>query len=156
MHGPPPKPTHLRILQGNPSCRPLNRNEPQPPPVETVDPPDYLSGHSRDEWRRIAPCLRNLRLLTQADVPVLAAYCIAYGRWREAEEALAKFRAEDPVTHGLLVEGRINPLVRISRNAARDCLRYAGEFGLTPAARSRISVGIGPPGPRKFDGLLDG
>jgi len=39
MRGPPPKPTYLRILEGNPSKRPLNRNEPQPPPVETLDPP---------------------------------------------------------------------------------------------------------------------
>ena len=49
MRGPPPKPTYLRILEGNPSKRPLNRNEPQPPPVETLDPPDYLGGHAATE-----------------------------------------------------------------------------------------------------------
>jgi len=84
MRGPPPKPTYLRILEGNPSKRPLNRNEPQPPPVETLDPPDYLGGHAATEWCRIVPGLSAMRLLTIADIPALAAYCVAYARWREA------------------------------------------------------------------------
>ena len=34
-------------------------------------------------------------------------------------------------------------------------LRFAGEFGLTPVARSRIAAGVyAPPNPGKFDGLL--
>jgi hypothetical protein len=35
-------------------------------------------------------------------------------------------------------------------------LRFAGEFGLTPVARSRLAAGIGgkPPAGGKFDGLL--
>ena len=68
MRGPPPKPTYLRILEGNPSKRPLNRNEPQPPPVETLDPPDYLGGHAATEWCRIVPGLSAMRLLTIADI----------------------------------------------------------------------------------------
>lgn len=41
--GPAPMPTHLRILGGNASKRPLNDKEPQPPPVEEViDAPDWL------------------------------------------------------------------------------------------------------------------
>ena len=116
MRGPPPKPTYLRILEGNPSKRPLNRNEPQPPPVETLDPPDYLGGHARARLERHAPvddcgysgARRVLRRLC----------ALARG-----EEALARFRAGDPVTRGLLVDGRVNPLVGIARNAARDMLR---------------------------------
>ena len=122
MRGPPPKPTYLRILEGNPSKRPLNRNEPQPPPVETLDPPDYLGGHAATEWCRIVPGLSAMRLLTIADIRarrVLRRLCaLARG-----EEALARFRAGDPVTRGLLVDGRVNPLVGIARNAARDMLR---------------------------------
>jgi phage terminase small subunit len=51
---------------------------------------------------------------------------------------------------------RRNPLIKISADAASDMIRYAGEFGLTPVARSRLAAGVGgqPPGGGKFDGLL--
>jgi hypothetical protein len=48
-----------------------------------------------------------------------------------------------------------NPLVKIAADAAEDMLRFAGEFGLTPVARTRLaSAGYGPSTPSKFDGLL--
>jgi P27 family predicted phage terminase small subunit len=97
-----------------------------------------------------------MRLLTSLDVHTLATYCVAYSRWRTAEELLAELRAEDPSTRGLLVDGRINPLVKISRYMAQDMLRYAGEFGFTPATRYRISLGIGPAPDDKFGGLIAG
>jgi P27 family predicted phage terminase small subunit len=50
---------------------------------------------------------------------------------------------------------RRNPLVKIASDAAEDMVRYASEFGMTAAARSRIAAGIyTPPGPSKFDGLI--
>ena len=67
----------------------------------------------------------------------------------------------DAVTRGLLVktvrgDARRNPLVKIAADAATDMIRFAGEFGLTTVARSRIAAGVGgqPPGGGKFDGLL--
>jgi phage terminase small subunit len=52
---------------------------------------------------------------------------------------------------------RLNPMVSIARKAAADMVRYAGEFGLSPAARARISAGVGhEPPPGKFNGLLGG
>jgi P27 family predicted phage terminase small subunit len=141
-------------LQGNPQHRPIKQNEPQPPPVETVEAPDYLTGYAFDEWHRIAPGLRVMGLLTELDIHILAAYCIAYSRWRETEEKLAEMREKDPVTRGLLIDGRINPLVKLSRNSATELLRLAGEFGFTPAARTRISLGIGVPNNGKFGDLI--
>jgi hypothetical protein len=35
-------------------------------------------------------------------------------------------------------------------------VRYAGEFGLTPVARTKIALGIQQAPPNKFDGLLTG
>jgi phage terminase small subunit len=47
--------------------------------------------------------------------------------------------------------------VVVSRKAANDMVRFASEFGLTPAARSRISAGAdGEPQHGKFTGLLAG
>jgi phage terminase small subunit len=44
----------------------------------------------------------------------------------------------------------------VAADAAEDMLRFAGEFGLTPVARTRLASGgyAPPPGRGKFDGLL--
>ena len=47
-------------------------------------------------------------------------------------------------------------LTKTVRDAAADMVRYAGEFGLTPVARTRIAKGIHEQPPTKFDGLLAG
>jgi P27 family predicted phage terminase small subunit len=160
--GPRPIPTHLKVLRGNPGKQKLNREEPQPPqPPTLLEPPEFLSGYAKDEWWRLAGELHVLGLLTVLDVMPFAAYCQAYGHWRTAEEALMKMAEKDPVTGALLVKGalgdaRANPLIRIANNAACDMIRYSAEFGLTPAARSRVRAGVAwrESGPGKFDGLL--
>jgi hypothetical protein len=41
-----------------------------------------------------------------------------------------------------------------SASAASDMVRYASEFGFTPAAGSRIAAGVGPTTTSKFGDLL--
>jgi P27 family predicted phage terminase small subunit len=147
--GPAPTPTHLKLIRGNPGCRPINEHEPQPEaPPEPPEPPEFLERYAAEEWRRSAAFLLRLRLLTEADLKMLEAYCVSYGRWREAEEALARVRDRDPVMLGLLTktkDGEMleSPLIRISRKSCFEMMRYACEFGFSPASRTRISQ---PPG----------
>ena len=49
MPGPKPKPTSLKLLQGNPGHRALPKSEPQPRPV-APDCPDYLGTVGRIRW----------------------------------------------------------------------------------------------------------
>jgi P27 family predicted phage terminase small subunit len=150
---PGPTPTHLKLLRGNPIRRPiLSEPEPKRPP-ECPPPPDYLHGYAIDEWCNVGPQLYQLGLLTVLDVATLAAYCVAYGRWRAAVEAL------QASSHGLLIETergkQPNPMIGIALNAAADALKIAGEFGLTSATRSRLAASLGGrSGDGKFEGLL--
>jgi P27 family predicted phage terminase small subunit len=105
----------------------------------------------------------NCRLLTTVDVSTFAVYCTAYSHWRTAVETIARVAERDPATHGLLIKTKdgdavTNPLVWIANRAARDMVRYASEFGMTPAARSRINGGepmtVRPPS--EFGDLLAG
>jgi P27 family predicted phage terminase small subunit len=160
--GPRPQPTYLKLLRGNPGKRRLNKNEPQPSiPARRPEPPAFLSAYAKEEWERVAPEAFTLRLLSNLDRACFSAYVESYARWRTAEEALALMAANDPVMRGLIVKGKRgtaieNPLVYISRQAVRDMLRFAAEFGFTPAARSRINGGgdMSPRPPSKFGDLL--
>lgn len=151
MPGPAPKPTALRVLEGNRGKHKLNRAEPLPANFpEPPPPPPGLSSEARDEWARQAPQLHRLGLLTVIDLPAFAAYCVAFARWQTAEQALADMAKRDPTTSALMIrtsKGTLiqNPLVGTARRAAIDMVRYAAEFGMTPAARSRIQAGTGTP-----------
>jgi P27 family predicted phage terminase small subunit len=157
-----PIPTHLKLLRGNPGKQRLH-DEPQPEQLPDVpSPPPFVTGYAADEWWITATELHRLGLLTKVDIPALAAYCHAFGQWRMAAESLAKMQANDPVMNGMIIKTKygdaaMNPLVSIVRKHAGDVVRYAAEFGLTPAARSRISAGIhGDNSQSKFAGLLAG
>jgi P27 family predicted phage terminase small subunit len=91
----------------------------------------------------------------------LCAYCVGYARWFTAKEILLRMAAHDPVTHALVVKAsdgnpRADPLVRIASRAADSMVKFAGEFGMTAAARSKVAAGpFGRlRGDRKFGGLL--
>jgi P27 family predicted phage terminase small subunit len=160
MPGRRPMPVALKLLRGNPGKRPIRGGFEPPQPPAPPEPPAFLTGFAKSEWRRIAPGLFLFRLLAEPDVMVLAAYCEAYKRWRTAVEALDRVAQLDPTMDGLLVRGsegqaRPNPLVRLASEAAADMLRFASEFGFSPAARSRIAAGPAPSS-GKFTGLLAG
>jgi P27 family predicted phage terminase small subunit len=154
-------PTHLKVLRGNPGHQAL-RAEPEPTvPPAVPAAPSFLMPYAQDEWARIAEELYRLGCLTVVDVHALAAYCQAFGHWRTAEEALAKMRERDPITAAIMLKTRNgnampNPLLVAANKAASDMIRYASEFGLTPAARSRIAATHVEVGKPKFAGLLAG
>jgi len=139
-----PKPSHLKLVTGNPGKRPLNKDEPKPKLSQPV-PPAHLSTAAKGEWKRIAGPLYKLGLLSSIDRGVLAAYCQAYGRWVQAENAIKKMAAKDELTGGLMIRtsnGNAiqNPLVGTANKAMSEMAKYAGEFGMTPSARSRITI----------------
>lgn len=140
-----PTPTHLKLVRGNPGKRALpKKGDEIPVVIEEVTPPPFLSDDAKVEWGRLLQALVTLKLVSQLDRAALAAYCQAYGRWAQAERALAAMRERDANTHGLLVKTTgqnvvQNPLVGIANKAMSDMVRYAAEFGMTPSARVRLT-----------------
>jgi len=147
MDGRKPKPTYLKLVTGNPGRRPLNKNEPKPR-RKLMQPPDELSDDAKIEWKRIAPELHRLGLLTVADRAALAAYCEEWAVFMVARRALARMAERDLLTGGLMIKSESgyamqNPLVGTAHKARRAMIAYAAEFGMTPSARSRIQIGNG-------------
>jgi hypothetical protein len=48
-----PKPTHLKLIEGNPGKRPI-RMGPERPATAMPEPPDHLNDDARTEWDRVA------------------------------------------------------------------------------------------------------
>ncbi|MBR1437731.1 MAG: phage terminase small subunit P27 family [Synergistaceae bacterium] len=140
MHaGRKPKPTAVKILEGNPGKRKLNEHEPQPqrkaPPC-----PKWLEPEAKKEWRRLAKTLEAMGVLTEADMAAFAGYCQAYARWKEAEERITD--------RGLVIRTPSGypqqvPYISIAQQYLKLMQQFAEQFGLTPAARSRIIAGNG-------------
>jgi P27 family predicted phage terminase small subunit len=150
-------PAHLKILQGNPGKR---RIDPpiEPPMLASVPPPPaFLTDYAQEEWKRTAPGLFRLNMLTVLDLQTFAAYCQAYADWRMANEQLAAEVAEN---HSRLVRNRWgdlvpHPLLKVVAKAAADLVYYGGQFGLHPLGRSRIGSSVTGKPVSKFDGLVE-
>lgn len=139
-----PKPTHLKLVTGNPGKRKLKENEPKPD-LSLPMPPEHLSDEAKVEWGRVSSDLHKLGLLSDIDRNALAAYCQAFGRWAQAERAIAEMAKQDKLTHGLMIRTQNgnaiqNPLVGTANKAMSEMVKYMVEFGMTPSARARISI----------------
>ncbi len=139
-----PKPTSLKVIAGTDRADRRNDQEPKFNP-EIPSPPAFLSDEAKVEWGRVCDALYHAGILAKTDRAVLAAYCQAFGRWQQAEEALTKMAERDQVTRGIMIKttnGNAvqNPLVGTANKAMADMVRYAAEFGMTPSARSRIKA----------------
>lgn len=137
MRGRPPKPTTLKVMEGNPGKRPLPKDEPQPK-SGLPKAPRTLGKVGRDAWRRIGAELVAMGVMTEADRFALEALCLAWQRWREAEAMIDEFGAlvRHPKT-GLPVR---NPALEVAGTERATVLRLLSEFGLTPAARTRVKT----------------
>jgi len=142
--GPPKKPTPLRILEGNPSKRPLPKNEPKPD-GEMPECPEWLSDEAKKEWDRVAPELNKIGLLSKIDSTALAGYCQSYAKWKEAEMWIQEHGSVYPIRGS---DGKIKYLQQVPQvGIANQCLKqiraFCAEFGMTPSARARIELPSG-------------
>ncbi|NUN51832.1 MAG: phage terminase small subunit P27 family [Planctomycetaceae bacterium] len=143
------KPTVLKLLEGTYRKDRANPNEAAPRP-SLLRPPPVLRGEARVEWVRLARELFHLGLLTKVDRAALAIHCADWGNLcravRDIEERGAVLQTFETVTdpqgveHQVLVAERLNPYLRVYRQAKEGVLRTAAEFGMTPAARSKVTA----------------
>lgn len=141
MAGRRPTPTALKRLAGNPGKRALNESEPQFAPGRPPCPA-HLVGEARTEWSRVTRLLVEAGLLTKADRAALAAYCEAWATWVLAVEMLAKPKEEGGGMVTITENGypMLSAWWTVSQQAAKSMRSFLVEFGLTPAARSRMKV----------------
>src|SRR3954452_3736828 len=129
-----PTPNRLKVLEGNPGRRPLNHAEPKPR-IALPSCPAELGDAAKQEWRRVGKDLQRLGLLSNIDPAGLATYCEAWGQWLEAIAAVQLSGAVVKAPSGYPI---LNPHLAVANQAYQRMKAMLVEFGMTPAARSRI------------------
>ena len=136
MRGRKPKPTALKLADGNPGKRKINGAEPKPP-RSLPDCPGHLAPEAKADWDRLAVTLNQIGLLTQVDRATMAAYCQCYARWVDAEEKMKETPLILRMPSGYIQQ---SPWLTISNKSLELMVKYMAELGLTPASRSRLAI----------------
>jgi P27 family predicted phage terminase small subunit len=146
--GPKPTPTKLKILRGNPGCRPINADEPQPP-VDGIAMPEHLGEVAAARWGELLPMLQSTRVMTRADVEALARYCDTYEWWLATRAKLKKEGDTYPILNdgGEIKYIAQRPEVSIAHKLATQLRQLEADFGLSPAAR--VSLKVEPDAPQE-------
>ena len=92
------------------------------------------------EWKRLAPALEAMGVLTMADLTAFEGYCQAYARWKEAEAFITQHGSIFQTPSGYVQQV---PQVSIAQQNLKIMQSFCSEFGLTPATRARIIAGAG-------------
>ncbi|PLP87625.1 phage terminase small subunit P27 family [Pseudomonas sp. FFUP_PS_473] len=140
MAGRRPTPTELKLVRGNPGKRPINKKEPLPA-KRIPSTPAHLTDEGQVAWGRLTVLLDRMGVLTEADGFALERLCDCYSEilaLRELVDANGR-TYETTSTQGELVI-KANPAVAMLADADRRFKSYLVEFGLTPAARSKVQI----------------
>lgn len=131
-----PKPTTLKVIEGNRGKRAMNKNEPQPE-GDLHAAPEWMTAEQRAGWD-YAIAHAPYGLLKKLDRSALTVWVVAEDLHRQASIAVSKF--------GLITkspnkgEPMQNPYLPIINRQAQIMLKAAAELGFTPSSRSRVEV----------------
>ena len=140
MRGRKPKPTVLKLLEGNRAKTKVGLpiREPIPGPIATDCPPELTALDAVEEWTRtIVPAIHR-RQVTSADRVFAIAHCELWATWRS--------QLADAAKHAHVVaigkDGRPspNPARRMANQTLMLLAKVDAELGLTPVSRSRVHV----------------
>jgi len=143
LDGRRPTPTNLKVLRGNPRKENLKEkiaNEPKPTISDKVPRPSRLlkgDKEAKKEWRRLAPQLHKLGLLTDMDISAFEQYCMIYGRWVRANMELME---QGNIAINEKGTVKRNPIVEIVNKLDVEVRQQQARFGLDPSSRTRVKA----------------
>ena len=134
MTGRPRKPTALKLVHGS---RDRHKNKSEPMPTGKAKAPSWISAKAEEVWNQLAPEMEAIGLLTSMDTQAFAVYCQSYAELIEAEAELLKGGKTQTTKEGFV---RKSPWLGVRDEAHKRMQQIGGQFGLSPASRTRIEV----------------
>lgn len=143
--GPKPEPAAVKAAKGNPGRRNIG-SDPVDETVQAatkaapgkIEPPKWLKKEGLGIWKRIAPRLVSLKLLTQTDADTFARYCRNYARWLKMQSRLDEMGEIYEIETASGTVRRADPAYMIGDRLERQLVTAEAVFGLNPAERQRI------------------
>lgn len=150
-----PKPTALRLLQGNPGRRKVSENEIKPQKLPCLIAPQELTTQAQQIWNRLIPELDRIGLVSVVDVEKLKRYCDMLVQWAKVRDFInasgfvypIKRRLQSgvdkdgiPIFSDVTVCVQQWPQVTIYRTFSAELSRMETAFGMDPSARARIAA----------------
>jgi P27 family predicted phage terminase small subunit len=139
--GPKPKPTHLKVIAGNPGKRPLG-NEPKPP-VGLPDPPEGMDEATKAVWLKLAAELESVGIATTVDALAFEMMVRSYADMQAAALKVASLgpvwmeRAEET---GKIPKFVYSPYWVVQNKEWKKLVQMLTEFGMTPSSRTRLAA----------------
>lgn len=138
MRGRKPKPSYLRVLDGQAShgAKP-NPDEPKPEgKLDDLPVPDDLSQAQAKVWR---DALRNAPpgLLRKLDDGIFKQWVIHAERFSDAAQKVSKLGSMLKTKDGVPYQ---NPYLAVMNKQSALMMKAAAELGFTPSSRSRVKV----------------
>ena len=130
-----PTPTVMKKLAGNPGKRVLNSNEPDAT-AGLPECPAHITGEARLEWDRVGQQMVTEHRMAVIYRAAFAAYCVAWGRWVEAETQVRESGMLITSPNGHLIQ---SPYLPIANKAWSQMMKAVAELGISPTSQARVS-----------------
>lgn len=110
--------------------------------------PKNLNTKAKKIWKSVIKFYKENEniIISDADIPLLVEYCECVARLDEVNSLLAE--------QELLVEGKANPLLKISQDLGNALTRLASHLYLSPSGRARIVAAKKDKAPSALDKLI--
>jgi P27 family predicted phage terminase small subunit len=141
--GRPPKPTRLKQMAGTDQpCRILPNEMEVSLLANIPDAPIQLNEYGKREYEIVCTELHSKKMLHLVDLSLVTAYANEMGLYVEMEQKLKTHGRIDEFYNdeNQLTKRQAKPEQRIANDALAKALKIACQFGLTPSARTRISM----------------
>lgn len=117
--------------------RPTTKQEPDPEYLNDLTPPGFLSEGATKVWNEIAQDLRNARLLTKLDIPMLCMGCEALSKHRQLTKEIDC--VDKNITSGS--DKKDDWILTTKQSVAfKQAMAVFQQFGMSPAARTKIAL----------------
>jgi P27 family predicted phage terminase small subunit len=154
-----PKPTYMKLLEGNPGKRPLNEHEPIPAKgIPSI--PEWLKAFpfAVQEWDRESAILDRMGAITEAEANLLAHRCYMES---EIQRLASEVEKEGSVLYtqkmdslgNEIMEAKSNPKVKQLLEFIKEHRFHGNLLGFDQPSRAKMA--INPKSKSKFDGLIN-
>lgn len=156
-----PKPTKLKLLEGNPGKRKINKSEPEPAPgMPTM--PEWIKTFpvAVTEWERESTILFHMGIMSDAEAALLATRCYIASQIQEMAEQIEKegrvvYVSKMDSLGNEVMEAKANPKAIQMTNLIKEYRQHGSLLGLDAPSRTKLSIESGNK-KSKFEGLING